>query len=249
MDLEQEISTVYSGPLQEFVRRRDAVAKALRAHKRRDDADRIKALRKPGRAAAALNAVAHANGPELDQLAEAIAGAQSAHAAGVDVRAALDRVRGALRELAHAAAREGIRAGNPVDAAPLVTAINAVIGDAAAFASLRAGCLADIPEAGGMDFLATVAIAPAAPQQVRETKEDTRAVALAEAARHATQRLELAAREETAWQHKLESAESALQRAQREVESCRAQLERARLAVAEAAALEAEARRAVEAGQ
>jgi hypothetical protein len=45
-----------------------------------------------------------------------------------------------------------------VDATALVGAINAVIGDAGAFADLQAGRLGDIPDAGGLDFLTAASV-------------------------------------------------------------------------------------------
>src|SRR3954451_6494881 len=46
---------LYGLPLEQFVPERDALAKRLRAEKRRDEADEIKALRKPSVAAWAVN--------------------------------------------------------------------------------------------------------------------------------------------------------------------------------------------------
>ena len=58
-ELETALLAVYRGPLEEFVSRRDALAKQLRAAKRREDADRVKALRKPSRTAWVLDAIVH----------------------------------------------------------------------------------------------------------------------------------------------------------------------------------------------
>lgn len=242
MDLEQEIRKVYAGSIEEFVRRRDAIARELRGSGRREDADRIKMLRKPARLAAALNAIVHAGGTEVDHLAAAIADAQAAHTAGVDVRAALERVRAAVREVAHSAAREAIRLGMPLEAAPLTTAVSAVIGDAAAFATLRAGCLADIPEAGGLDFLSAIVVAPAAIEAAPAQRAREEAEAALERADH---RLAQANGAVSVWEAKLAAAERELERAKQEVESIGTTLADARRAAEAAAATRREASRAL----
>src|SRR4051812_2131335 len=52
-----DADALYGLPLEQFVPERDALAKRLRAEKRRDEADEIKALRKPSVAAWAVNQV------------------------------------------------------------------------------------------------------------------------------------------------------------------------------------------------
>src|SRR3954465_15780850 len=50
-----DADALYGLPLEQFVPERDALAKRLRAEKRREEADEIKALRKPSVAAWAVN--------------------------------------------------------------------------------------------------------------------------------------------------------------------------------------------------
>lgn len=162
-ELETAIVGVYRGPLDEFVRRRDALAKELRAAKRREDADRVKALRKPSRTAWVLDNIVHEDPLVLEQLTSAINAAQTVHS-GTDLRAAMDNVRAAIRDVAAAGARVAIRAGQPIDASALVTAVHAVIGETNAFNDLRAGRLVDVPDGGGLDILAAITIdIPASP--------------------------------------------------------------------------------------
>src|SRR4051812_42676867 len=52
-----DADALYGLPLEQFVPERDALAKRLRAEKRREEADEIKALRKPSVAAWAVNQV------------------------------------------------------------------------------------------------------------------------------------------------------------------------------------------------
>src|SRR5215467_352809 len=144
IELETAITAVYRGPLEEFISRRDALVKQLRAAKRREDADRIKLLRKPSRLAWVLDNIAHEDSASIEQLAAAIGAAQT----GTDLRAALETVRAAVRDVAAAGARVAIRAGQPIEANAIATAVHAVIGDSGAFAELRAGRLVDVPDGG-----------------------------------------------------------------------------------------------------
>src|SRR5215467_13400191 len=107
IELEPAIVAVYHGPLDEFVSRRDALVKRLRAEKRREDADRVKLLRKPSRMAWVLDTLVHEDPASIEQLAAAIAAAQT----GTNLRAATEAVKGAVRDVASAGARVAIRAG------------------------------------------------------------------------------------------------------------------------------------------
>jgi hypothetical protein len=161
-ELETAMAAVYRGPLEEFVSRRDALSKELRAAKRREDADRVKALRKPSRTAWVLDNIIYEDPASIDHLAAAITGAQTVQS-GTDLRTALENVRAAVREVAAAGARLAIRAGQPVDANTLATAVHAVIGDTSAFIDMRAGRLVDVPEGGGLDILTAITIIPPPP--------------------------------------------------------------------------------------
>src|SRR4029453_17040075 len=98
-ELETALLAVYRGPLDEFVSRRDALVKQLRADKRREDADRVKALRKPSRTAWVLDSIVHEDPLVLEQLTAAITAAQTVQS-GAGLRVALDDVRTAIRDVA-----------------------------------------------------------------------------------------------------------------------------------------------------
>jgi len=66
-----DVDALYGLPLDEFVPERDALAKRLRADKRREDADAVKALRKPSVAAWAANQVLRSQPGQRDALLEA----------------------------------------------------------------------------------------------------------------------------------------------------------------------------------
>lgn len=244
-ELETAINGVYRGPLEEFVNRRDALVKQLRATKQREAADRVKALRKPSRMAWVLDSVVHEDPGSIEQLAAAIRQAQS----GADLRTALDAVKAAVRDVAAVGARVAVRAGQPVEPAAVIAAIQAVIGDASAFSTLRAGLLVDVPEGGGLDMLAALTMVPGAagtssPPRVTATpakvaeKADPRA-ALAESARAELRGAEkLLAERRDKSEHaatslldakaRFEAAQYALAQAQREVEARREDVERTR---------------------
>jgi hypothetical protein len=184
VELEDAITTVYRGPLEDFITRRDALSKQLRASKRKDDADVVKALRKPSRMAWALDQVVFEDPDAVEDLAKAITDAQAAHGRADDARAAQENVKAVVRAVAEAGARAAIRGGHPIESAELVAAVRAVIGEADAFAVLRTGRLVDVPEAGGLDLLAAMSLgaspAPlraAAPATGKRTVEPTAAPA------------------------------------------------------------------------
>ena len=206
-ELETALLAVYHGPFDEFISRRDALAKQLRAAKRREDADRVKALRKPSRTAWVLDTVVHEDPAVIEQLVTAINAAQTVQS-GADLRAAVETIRTAVRAVAAVGARIAIRAGQPVDANVLVTALHAVIGETKAFNDLRAGRLIDVPDGGGLDILAALpsltvpapppaAASPGPPQKIKPSKEAdahaaAEAAAQAAAAQAAARRAELA---------------------------------------------------------
>lgn len=257
-ELESAIQDVFRGSLEEFVQRRDTLAKQLRANKKPEDAEKVKALRKPSRAAWALDCAVHDDAGSVERLAAALSAAQEAQSrGGGDLRSALEKVRTATRAVAEAAARATAGA-HPMEAASLVAAVTAVIGDANAFEALRAGRLADIPEAGGLDFLTAVAPAvrtspaAAAGRTPQETKESKRAAAAraelerAEAAlSEARERSKTAQRALQEAEAKWAAAERQLERARDEATLRRADVERARSDANVAAAQEREAERAV----
>ena len=74
-DLDDEVDALYGLPLDAFVPERDALAKRLRADKRREDADAVKALRKPSVAAWAANQVLRSQPGQRDALLTAEADA------------------------------------------------------------------------------------------------------------------------------------------------------------------------------
>ena len=258
-ELETALLAVYNGPFDEFISRRDALAKQLRAAKRREDADRVKALRKPSRTAWVLDTVVHEDPAVIEQLVKAINAAQTVQT-GADLRAAVETIRAAVRAVAAVGARVAIRAGQPIDANVFVTALHAVIGETKAFNDLRAGRLIDVPDGGGLDILAalpslTLSAPPPTtgspgPSQKMAPSKGTAADAAAEAATQAAARqAELAIAAEAA-RADLRRAETMLaevreqaERVERVMRDAQSQLATAEQALSRAEA-EARARRA-----
>lgn len=216
--------SVYRGPLEEFVSRRDALAKELRAAKRREDADRVKALRKPSRTAWVLDNVLHEDPVVLEQLSTAIGAAQTVQS-GADLRGAMENVRAAIRDVAAAGARIAIRAGQPIDASALVTAVHAVIGETSAFNDLRAGRLVDVPDGGGLDILSAITISVPSPAAVAASPQPAAAPAVAPPNAEPSAQDMARAADEAA---RAMAARADLQRAEASLADVRAQLERSK---------------------
>jgi hypothetical protein len=160
-ELDERIVGLYAGSLDTFVARRDALVKELRASGERDDATIVKNLRKPSRNAWALDLSVLGTPHAMQALDAALHETLAAHSGKSDVRAAMTGLRNAMRDLAAHGARAAEREGLPVDTAVLTNALHAVVGSQDSLQLLRRGCLAEIPESDGLDFLATLPAGPA----------------------------------------------------------------------------------------
>jgi hypothetical protein len=67
----EEVDRLFSGPLEEFTAKRDALVKRLKADKDRDAADAVAKLRKPTVAAWLVNQIAHRNRKAMERFASA----------------------------------------------------------------------------------------------------------------------------------------------------------------------------------
>jgi hypothetical protein len=152
-DPDSSIRSIYHGTLADFIARRDAHAKELKGRGEKDEAARVKALKKPSKLAWALDQAALDEPNVVTELVAAIERAQAAHADPAAARTAQEKIRTAVRAVADAGARAAIRSRAPIDASDLVQAVRAVIGDSEAFTALVSGTLVDVPEGGGLDLL------------------------------------------------------------------------------------------------
>lgn len=147
-DLETEIDRLYGLPLDEFVKARDELARALRRADRRPDADRVKGLRKPTVGAWALNQAVRTRRDDLRELLDAgddLRAAQERLLAGGDraeLREAGERERKLVSRLAGAAVAIGGEAGRSGALEPRLRAtLHAAALDERARAELAAGRL------------------------------------------------------------------------------------------------------------
>ena len=160
------MAELYGGPPAAFVAERAALARALRAAGRPDEAATVKALRKPKTVAWALDAGALASPGAVAGLAGAVDEVGEAQAGGGDVRAAIARLREAETALVDAAAGAARAHDHAVERPVLAAAVRALVGDPDALALLRAVQLVDVPTSGGLGVvLPAGAPAPAATKQ------------------------------------------------------------------------------------
>lgn len=158
--LQSALAGLYAGPLADFIRVRDALAKELRSAGNRDAASSVKGLRKPSRTAWALNRVVHEQPEALSALEVAVADLVDAHVGHGDVRAAIATLRGAIRDYATLATEESRGAGSKLDVGDLSNSLLGVLGDPGSYDDLRSGRLTDIPAVGGLDFLTSLPARP-----------------------------------------------------------------------------------------
>jgi hypothetical protein len=145
-DLEAEIDRLYGLPLDEFVKARDELVRALRRADRRPDADRVKGLRKPTVGAWALNQAVRTRRDDLRELldaGDALRAAQERLLAGGDraeLREAGERERKLVSRLAEAAVAIGGETGRSGGLEPRLRAtLHAAALDERARAELAAG--------------------------------------------------------------------------------------------------------------
>jgi hypothetical protein len=204
---------LYALPIEEFTSARNDAATELRKAGRRDEADEVKALRKPTAAAAAVNRLVREHRDEVEEYLAAAAALRDAQLAGKgDVAKATKQERETLDRLIHLASGD------------VRQTLQAAAVDDAAAEELRLGRLERELEPRGFGTLLSHARpAPAKPKPA-EPKPDDRAARTK--LRQANDALTAARSEERQarrqWekaQGNLARAESAVDDAQRELES------------------------------
>jgi hypothetical protein len=221
---------LYGLPLEEFTAARDEEAKRLRADGDAEAAKATKALRKPSRAAWAINRAVRAEPGATQDLIDAgerLTRAQDAALAGKrgggdDLRAAIAAQGEAIERLADAAGRElGTARGPQIDR--VRETLRAVAGDADLRAELESGIVTRDHEASGFGGAAPDAVA-----KPRGGKRTSRA--RGDDARRRRQ-LETAVKKA---RHSLELATKRLGEAERRRDSARTVLDEAKRAVKDA---------------
>src|SRR5688500_4583064 len=177
-----EPDDLYGLPFDRFVPERQALAKALRAEKRRDEAAAVAALRKPSVAAWAVNQLVRTQGSAIDELYEAGDALRSAQAellAGSgdarSLRAANERERAAVDALVERARGLLSSEGQELSASVVqrvADTLHAAALDEAAREQVRGGCLGRELRFVGLGLGESPAPAPAprAPEAPPKTK-------------------------------------------------------------------------------
>ena len=254
---------LYSLPLEDFTRERDAAARELRKAKERDAAAVVAKLPKPTQAAWAANVLARehrdlvddllATGDALREAQEAAVagkGAEALREAAADERAAVDALMAVAKDL-----KPGGRKASKATLEKLRTTLEAVATHDDVRTALEAGRVVEDAEGGGAwGLLAGGDAAPPKPRAAkprarrtargRESEESEREARAREAAvaaaREERARLEAELREARAErrgrERELERAEKAAARAAGRLEQALAAAEEAREAADEAAA-------------
>lgn len=231
------VDELYGAPLDEFVSRRDALARSLRKEGKREEADGVKALRKPSVAAWAVNVLAREEREAVDELLAAGERLRAAHAELLDggdpgaVQEAAGAERTAVEGLVAAARGVLADAGRPATDATLDRVrdtLHAAASDDTVRELVRAGRVVEDAEATGF---ALAGLSPGKgakrPAAARPRKADRAAARRKEAAERVKQAQAELAEAEGA----VREAERALARAEKEADRRRGALERAERAL------------------
>ncbi|HEV2875254.1 MAG TPA: hypothetical protein VGW14_08905 [Thermoleophilaceae bacterium] len=250
MELDSEIDRLYGVPLDEFVRNRDELAKRLRREGEREDAERVKKLRKPSAGAWALNQAVRRRRKETDALLAAGERLREAHESllsGGDpaqLREAMQEERGlasTLADCAEAIASETGKSG-PALRERVRSTLHAATVDDEAREELATGRFVREREAVGLGTFGAGPAPAGAPPKGRRAKAG-RGRGSTKEGRSATRTKEppAAEREKAAERERRER----LAEAERSVEEAREGLGEAEVAHSEAASVLQAAREAV----
>jgi hypothetical protein len=229
------LDELYSAPLGEFVARRTALAKQLKAEGRADEAAEVTGTRKPTVPVSAVNQLARRNKPAVDGLLSASEELRTAIGKGDRERfaEAQQRQGDALRKL-RSAARSLL--GEPTE--PTLERIVSTFRSASVDEDLRgplaAGRLTEEPEPGGFDALAGLSFAPprsrAAKDKPKRAADDGRA----ERVKRATAALREAKAEQRERERSARGAERSAEQARRAADEAAAAVRAAEEALASA---------------
>jgi hypothetical protein len=195
---------LYGLPLEHFIAERTALAKALRADRRRDEAAEVSARRKPSVAAWAVNQLVRTQAKTIARLFEAGDDLADAQAAAAEGKRAAEQMRGAMRRQRDAIDQlvEAARGLLSQDGHPLSTQTLERVADTLRAASIdpdsreqvRSGCLTQelrfaglgIGDLGGALAASLSSASPAAPPKRTPTPKTTQKSRATAKARHTT---------------------------------------------------------------
>jgi hypothetical protein len=237
--VEEPIDELYGAPLDEFVARRNELARALRKDGKRAQVDEVKALRKPTVAAWAVNVLARQERERVDALLEAGERLRAAHAKLLEggepsaVQEAAAAERKAVEELVQAA--EGLLAGAGHATSPgtldrVRDTLHAAAADVRVRELVREGRVVADEEATGFAF-AGLSPPRSGAKKPRASKPDRAAKRERERRRAAEERVAEARSDLQEAERAVKDAGRALARAEKEADRRRAALGRAEQAL------------------
>lgn len=227
---EAVLDELYSAPLDEFIARRTALAKQLKAEGRTEEAAEVGGARKPSVPLWTVNQLARRNKPAVKKVVDASnalgkalgKGDHDAYtAAQKEQTDALKKVRDAARSLL----------GKPTDPVleRVVSAFRTASVDDDLREALLAGRLTEEPEASGFDAVAGLSFAPAdRRKQAEKPKRDTNRI------KEATKALQQAKADARERERDAREAERAADKARKAAEAAAAAVEDAEEALAAA---------------
>jgi hypothetical protein len=227
---EAVLDELYSAPLDEFIARRTALAKQLKAEGRADEAAEVGGARKPSVPLWTVNQLARRNKPAVKKVVEASDALRKALGKGDhDAFAAAQKEQtDALKKLRDAARSLLGKATDPV-LERVVSAFRTASVDDDLRDALLAGRLTEEPEASGFDALAGLSFAPAGPRKQAETpKRD------ADRIKEATKALQQAKADARERERDAREAERAADKARKAADSAAVAVEEAEEALAAA---------------
>lgn len=231
---EAVLDELYSAPLDEFIARRTALAKQLKADGRAEEAAEVSGARKPSVPLWSVNQLARRNKPAVQELLDASAelrtaigkGDREAFAEGQKRQAdALRRLRDAARSLL----------GDPTDPTleRVVSTFRAASVDEELREQLAAGRLREEPEPGGFDALAGLTFTPSGPAK-RAEKPTRDSDGRTERVKAATKALQEAKAEQRTREREAREAERAAEKARKAADEATEAVQEAEEALAKA---------------
>jgi hypothetical protein len=219
------VDELYGAPPDEFVARRDALAKELRKSDRAA-ADAVKKLRKPSVSAAAVNQLARRSPDDVEALLAAGEALRQAQLGGGDrdaIRAAAQDEREAVEKLVGEAGKL-----SPAALEEVRETLHAAATDEETRELVRRGVLTEARRAVGLGGFGAAADAPApAPAKKKSATEQRRKEAERERKAEAERERKAEAERRRAAKERVKQARAAVREAERELERRRRELERA----------------------
>jgi hypothetical protein len=227
---EAVLDELYSAPLDEFIARRTALAKQLKAEGRAGEAAEVGGAQKPSVPLWTVNQLARRNKPAVKKVVEASDALRKALGKGDHdaFSAAQKEQTDALKKLRDAARSLLGKATDPV-LERVVSAFRTASVDDDLRDALLAGRLTEEPEASGFDALAGLSFAPAGPRkQAAKPKRD------ADRIKEATKALQQAKADARERERDAREAERAADKARKSADAAAVAVEEAQEALAAA---------------